>query len=424
MKLYNIHELKDSRIFFDKKPPVFLSIFIFFLFGIILSSLYFSKVSVKPYVVKAQGVVTTSDNRLISVQLDGEVESIHAAEGQTVSKGEELFTISNGQEGLQNTALTEQKDELNAKLKMMDRYEKSLDQQINKMKNSELEQEYYGKVELYLLQLQTDNFEKGNINNQLSKKRQKKAEMDSTITTLTKELNSLEDTEENEIKRNEIKGEIDAKKNEIDSMQGEISQLEGQMNNPSSQSKQIYHQLISELGSKRAETEAKLTELEGQISIYKGQESPLVVKAKNNGIIHYLVPLKKGMSIQRNQLVAEVSHNLSKDLEVEAYIDAKDISKVTIGDKVKISINGVNSQKYGTLNGQLLSIDSGTLTQESSKGNMIFYKCLIRLSNERLMANNGDTIKVMKSMPVEARIIYEKETYFDWLLKMVNFKMQ
>ncbi|SDM84391.1 HlyD family efflux transporter periplasmic adaptor subunit [Bacillus sp. OK048] len=443
MKLYNTNELKDSRIFFDKRPPIFLTLFIGMVVVILVVTFYFSKVFVKPYIVKAQGAAITSDTQLISSQMNGEVISIHTEEGQKVSTGDVLFTISNGQEGLQNAALTEQVANLNEKLGVMTRYEESLNKKVNHMSNSSLEQEYYGKVEYYLLQVKTESFNKKNLDIQLNDKKNKKVELDRELTSLTNELKTLKENrnkvssvqetsteehivesivEENKLKETEMEGKIDAKKSEIEGIKEEISQIEQQVNNPSSQIKDTYHQLTSELGVARSDVQSKLVELEGQMAINTGQESSLVVKAKNDGIVHYLLPLQVGMSIQTNQVVAEVSNNSDDDLQVEAYIDAKDISKVVVGQKVRIAIEGINTYKYGTIDGELISVDSGALTQETNEGNQLYFKCLVSVPTNKLDAGDGSTVKLIKSMPVEARIVYEEETYLEWVLGMLNFK--
>ena len=128
------------------------------------------------------------------------------------------------------------------------------------------------------------------------------------------------------------------------------------------------------------------------------------------------------MTIQKGQTVAEISINKDDQMIVEAYIQATDISKVKLNNDVKIAINGVNIQKYGTLNGKLVSIDSGTLTQETEQGNIVLYKCLVSLDNKQLHSTDGAKIDVIKSMPVVARIVYEKETYLDWLLELLSFR--
>jgi len=44
------------------------------------------------------------------------------------------------------------------------------------------------------------------------------------------------------------------------------------------------------------------------------------------------------------------------------------------------------------------------------------------MEESELKSSDGEVIKAIKSMPVEARIVYDKETYLDWVLEMLNFK--
>lgn len=38
------------------------------------------------------------------------------------------------------------------------------------------------------------------------------------------------------------------------------------------------------------------------------------------------------------------------------------------------------------------------------------------------MSTKSETIILQKDMPVEARIVYDNETYLDWILEMLSFK--
>lgn len=212
---------------------------------------------------------------------------------------------------------------------------------------------------------------------------------------------------------------LETKQSELESLQEEINQLN---QTSSSQAEQTRIQLISEAGNTRTSLQSTLVELEGQLKAYQSQDALTSVEASQNGYVHYLSTVKEGVTIQKGQTVAEISTNKNDQMIVEAYIQASDISKVQISNDVKIAINGVNIQKYGTLKGKLISIDSGTLTQETQQGNIVLYKCLVSLDNKQLYSTDGTTIDIVKSMPVVARIVYEKETYLDWLLELLSFK--
>lgn len=196
--------------------------------------------------------------------------------------------------------------------------------------------------------------------------------------------------------------------------------MERTYNDPTSQAYNIYAQLISELGTARSNNNKSITELEANLGIATGQDKAHSILASTDGVLHYIVPLKQGMSLQQGQTVAEVSGK-EKDYYVEAFVAASDISRVSKGAKVDVALTGVNSQKYGTLKGKVRQVDSGTIAQETKEGNVSLYKVIIELESLTLK-HESETIILQKDMPVEVRIVYDKETYLDWILEMLSFK--
>ena len=489
MRFYTKDQLKDSRIFFDKNPPLFGTIFLIFTIVIIIASIILANFLIKPYIVRAQGTVTTTDMRYVSVNANGSVIEMIAHEGGEIKRGQPIIKVTNGQEGLQVESLTKQLLKAREKLEAMDLYQKSLEDKVNYMSNSGVEQEYYGYIEYYLLQLKSesysDNTQLETLNNRLAKRNTLTNEIndlqtkinsivipqvdDSNLKSLENTYNSKKlelenlknelstindpiqiDKQKNKINllENEI-AEIDNKiqdinkkirekvnvENEIDkfntqiqtknselvALKEEIQTLQNQINNPSSQTGQMFSQLTAELGKARANLQTQITELEANITMYGSQAKIYTITAQNDGILHYVSPLKVGMSVQQNQVIAEISTQQEENYLVEAYVNATDIAKIHVGDSVKVAVSGVNTMKYGTIKGKLVSIDSGTINQETKTGNLILYRIVITIDEYQLKSKK-DTIQLIKSMPVEARIIYEKETYLEWVLEMLNFK--
>ncbi|MGQ7382358.1 hypothetical protein ACTGZS_06275 [Streptococcus suis] len=126
------------------------------------------------------------------------------------------------------------------------------------------------------------------------------------------------------------------------------------------------------------------------------------------------------MSVQQNQTVAEIAGS-DREAYIEAFVLATDISRVTVGAEVDIAITGVNSQKFGTLKGAVTQIDSGTITQETQNGNVSLYKVVVAL-DELTLKKDEEIVVLQKDMPVEARIVYDNETYLDWILELLSFK--
>ena len=489
MRFYTKDQLKDSRIFFDKNPPLFGTIFLIFTIVIIIASIVLANFLIKPYIVRAQGTVTTTDMRYVSVNANGSVIEMIAHEGGIIKRGQPIIKVTNGQEGLQVESLTKQLSKAREKLEAMDLYQKSLEDKVNYMSNSGVEQEYYGYIEYYLLQLKSeaysDNTQLETLNNRLAKRNTLTNEINDLQTKINSivipqvddsNLKSLENTYnskklELENLKNELSTindpiQIDKQKNKINSLENEIAEIDNkiqdinkkirekvnveneidkfntqiqtknselvalkeeiqtiqnQINNPSSQTGQMFSQLTAELGKARANLQTQITELEANITMYGSQAKIYTITAQNDGILHYVSPLKVGMSVQQNQVIAEISTQQEENYLVEAYVNATDIAKIHVGDSVKVAVSGVNTMKYGTIKGKLVSIDSGTINQETKTGNLILYRIVITIDEYQLKSKK-DTIQLIKSMPVEARIIYEKETYLEWVLEMLNFK--
>lgn len=466
MKLYNKSELRYSRIFFDKRPPAYAFILIFSTLASLIIAFAVSAYLPKNYIVKARGTSVITGTEYVSALSNGKIVTLHKKEGDSVKAGEVILSLSSGQEGLQTESLTKQLDKLKAKESLFQKYEQSLNEKVNYMVNSGEEQEYYGKVEYYLSQLSSENYndgsqyaklqeeytklnklvaEKSQLETDLSSYQSQLANLEAELSTLsvqeTAETNSDSETNSsstdsspNSIQLEQLNTKISAVKTkietttssiqgkgtEIESLQSSIREMERSYNDPTSQAYNTYAQLISELGTARAANNKSITELEANLGISTGQDRGLTVSASSDGTLHYVTPLKQGMSVQQNQTIAEIAGS-DREAYVEAFVLATDISRVTVGAEVDIAITGVNSQKFGTLKGAVTQIDSGTITQETQNGNVSLYKVVVALE-ELTLKKDEEIVVLQKDMPVEARIVYDNETYLDWILELLSFK--
>lgn len=481
MKLYSKSELKDSRIFFDKEPPKFGTYFSVFIGFLLIGSLVASNIIKKTYIVKAQGIVRGSDAQYISSNVNGMVMEVIKKEGSIVKENDVLLVVSDGKESLQEKVLEEQLQQAYEKIQVMDKYQKSLNDSTNYMNNSGLEQEYFGYMEYFLQQKQADNFSDGMESKQIKDKEKKLNEISKEISDLENDIQRLKSsnnqTKVNEMKKkiietqklisqldeeltkeqdekkkasiqdslrkhnelvdkqqtelehleneihelNDLESTLENKTSEIIDMREELDSLNDQFSNPMNQTSQMKSQLMMELGKNRSQIETQITELESNLKLSLDQKETYQIKATQDGVVHYINPVRIGSSIHQNQVIADVSSQSTDKFIVEAYILASDISKVSLNDDVDIAVDGINSTKYGTLKGKLIFIDSGTISQETKDGNMLLYRVKIN-SDSYILESKDDSIEIISSMPVEARIIYEKETYLYWLLNMLNLK--
>jgi len=422
MKFYSKNELKTSRVFFDKNPPQFMTLFIIIVFIILIFGIFISASVIKPYIVKASGTVVAENTHYISVNVSGSIDQIYVESGQSVKAGDLLFSITSGMNGLESKIVLEQISELEELLDVIDKFEKSLNTKKNLLNKRGKELEYYSLVEYYLDILKIEEYQKNLTLKDLEEKKEQKNKIVTEINELEVKLSNNNENE-NEDNITNIKSQLDSKLAEKNQLQEEIESLQNELKNPYSQGNQTYLQMLSELGQTRTNVQTQLIELNAKYKVLSTEDSNYDVVATSDGIIHYLIPLKTGMSVQQSQVIAEISNNDSNQYYIEAFIHAADRSKVNVGDEVNISLTGINTMKFGTIKGNVKEIDQGTISQDTSQGTLFFYRCIIEMYDSTIKSRKNETIQVIHSMPAEARIVYEKETYLEWILKLLNFSL-
>ncbi|MEG1151183.1 MAG: HlyD family efflux transporter periplasmic adaptor subunit [Malacoplasma sp.] len=370
----------------------------------------------KVYIVKANGSISTEDNSLITSYNNGKIINIVKKEGDWAENDDVLLEISMGIDGKEYSNHNNQRDSVQAQINAINKFINSLEQSKNLMAQSQYEKEYFEKVNYYLTYFNNGNSTNAYYQSEVNKLIQKKKKASEELTNLKEKYENSENASELELET--LKNKIENMESEIDGYNSTIDQMKNQINN--TQSDLLKNQLISEASATRVKLMESLSQINSKLDFYQTKESYLQIKSTNAGYVHYFSLLQNGNFIQEGQSIGEISKNL--DYNVIAYVDSIDINKVEKGDKAKIAINGLNTQKYGTINGIVERIDTGITLVTNNEKQSIFYKCEISIDEKSLSSKSNDIVNIVKSQSVEARIIYDKETYFDWLLEQLNFK--
>lgn len=100
--VYTYSELKESKLIYDGKPPVFGVIIIIVTLIFITAAIIWAGFSTKIYVVKASGLVSSESKVNVMNKMSGSIEKINVFEDDIVKKGDVLLEINTFQVELQN----------------------------------------------------------------------------------------------------------------------------------------------------------------------------------------------------------------------------------------------------------------------------------------------------------------------------------
>ena len=428
MKFYDLNKMKNSRIFFDQNPPRFIKYFILLVCLLVVVGLVLAIYVKKNYIVNVEGKVIFENTEYVISNVNGSIEEILKTEGEEVQKDDLLLKVIDNMNNVEVLELEKQREEKEKRLELIKRYEESINSYTNLMENNDLEKSYYAKVEYFLEKYKEQKYNEELLLKQIDKKNKEISEIDKKIDRLDDGTTSEDTYLEQQVTQNDdesktINIEVENKDElvtEKESLKEEVSQYKEEINKPVNEFTLLYKQLINEIGENITSIKEEIASLDSQMNIKTQQNKNYFLNAKADGVVHYLSNIKLGMPIVQGEVYAEI-YNPEQEIIIESYIPATEISKVHIGDKVKLSMKGVNTTKFGLIHGDIKDISAGTIAQQTLNNEVnYFYKAFITVKNTSLTSRDGEKISLVNGQPLECKIVYRKETYFQWFTDLLN----
>lgn len=368
MKVYNLNEITDSKLLYDRKPPRFMFYIILITLALITGFLVWSVKSVKTYMVKGQGIVTTEGKSNLMAKVSGEIKEVHIEEGKEVKAGDVLLVFHSPEPKYQLQQADGQIEILNKRIKLLKRAEDEATKGTNTFDNNNSEEaEFYNKLVNSYIKQKEYNVDEASLKKQEYTEDQIK-----------------QYKEQAKIKKDQIYFET------ILSFTNEISQLKMEKSKLLAQSESI----------DSATEEYKLC-------------------APSSGKVHLNTPLNKGMVLQGGNLLGTIS-TTDENIVVETLIPSIDRPRIHEKDEVSLAVGGLNQAEYGTLKGKVIAIDEDA-TIDNEKGN-VFFKVKVKPEKNYLEDKKGEKVNLTLGMVTETRVKYEKITYMKYFLEQIGIK--
>lgn len=367
----SINEMKDSRILFDKQPPLFGYILILIVGIFFCITIFWSIKAPKVYTIQGQGVITNKEANYVMCTYTGEIDEYNMTEGMLVEKGDTLLTVKSTDYDLQEKQLLENKDFYESKISQNELLVKSIKDDINYFDETKVEDNlYYSSFEAYKSKVEQSNID----------------------TSMFKGYGYTDEQIQVELIKNQAK---------ID---------------------EIYYTTIQSVESNIEQAKQQIASIEAQLLAISSGQDAYAVKAASSGVLHLLDDYKRGMVVQTGTTIATITpENLNR--YVECYVSTADMARMHENDKVQIVVDGLSQSVYGNINGIVEQIDSNITMKQGKDGSTIqAFKVLISMDFDYMVSQNGDKVNIVNGMTAVARIQYDKITYFNYVLEKLGFK--
>ncbi len=370
-QIKTLSQMRDSRLLFEKQIPSFGYFFILLVTAFLAGVMFWSIKAPKAYMITAQGTVTSSESNYVMSGYSGEIGSCNMIEGQLVEEGEVLFTIKSTDYDVQQKQLEESRETYEIQVSQYERLVQSIKDDTNYFDASIAEDDlYYSIYEAYKSQV---------AQNELN----------------TDSYKAYGYTDEQII-------------SELEKNQGKIAE--------------IYYSAVQNAQNAIQEAKAQIASIDAQLSAIGSGQAEYSIKATASGRLHLLADYKPGMVVQASGTVATITPENSETI-LESYVSTADMARMHKGDTVKIAVDGLTESVYGNIKGTVTQIDSNLTTQENGDGTTAsVFRIKIKPDVDYLVNKSGDKVDLVNGMTAQARIEYDKVTYFNYVLEKLGFK--
>ncbi len=360
-----LEQLTDSRLLYMQKVPDFGFYILIVVLLLFCAAGIWSTKAHKVSIIKAQGVVESTNKNYVTPPFSGEITEYFMEEGMIVEEGDILFRIKSVDFNLQKDQLTGEKENYEKQIEQFRKLIDSIKDDKNYFSiNEEEDSLYYNQYEAYKSRIEQ---------NQLN-------------LSMMADYGYTDEQIENEIIKN----------------QNVVSE--------------IYYSTLSEIEESILSCQKQIDSINVNLETIENGLSEYTVTANTSGTLHLLSEYKAGMVVQASALVASIASE-SDTYRIRANVAPGDFSRIDLNDRVEIEMSGLLPSIYGTISGRITAIDSDATVMENAEGGASScFTVYIEPDTFYIISKAGKKVNLSSGMEAVINIQYDEATYFDYLM--------
>lgn len=156
---------------------------------------------------------------------------------------------------------------------------------------------------------------------------------------------------------------------------------------------------------------AELSELEEALPRLEERVSRTVIRAPMDGIVNQLNFRTPGGFVNTGDVILELVPT-GEALMVEARILPQDISRIRMGDAVRIRLSAYDSARYGTVDGRVIRISPDAVVDQQNNG-ASHYLVDVAIEGE-LILDTGEEVTFIPGMTATVDVLSGTRTVFEY----------
>ena len=395
---------------------------------LLVAVIYWATITELDLITRGSGrVIAAGENEKVEVLDAGQVTAIHVTEGQTISKGQLIASINpifakSAFDELISKKLGAEAVLTRIKIEIEDKSADYLDSKLAAFPSDLASSQkllYQSRIEEFaskqaIIKKQIQQLEKIEV--------EKLNELDGVNRLL--KINESELSEILPLIQNGVIGKsemyrLDRERSQLDSriasISAQIEQNRKLIEKAELEIVQTQKAYRTQLFKEQADTTQTLSEITSQMPKFEQKMSQTKIISPIDSIVNQLFINSIGAVVNSGEEIAELVP-IGADLEIQAYIDPKDIAKVEPGQKARVSLTAYDSARYGYMLGTVVKVSTDAVFSEETKSYM--YSVNLSFNND-LKNSDGSLVAILPGMIGQVDIVRGRRTILEYIWQPV-----
>lgn len=368
MRTLHLGDLTDSRLLYERRPPLFGFVVIALVLVAIGSALVWASVTERPSVVQAAGTVQSENRTSIMSTVSGRVTEVATPNGSSIDEGEVMIAIDPGDLVIERNTLAAQAADLATQLGLWDRFRLNLENGGNDFDVAAADEQYF------YYQLETLDTQRAQL----------RVDPPSMLAIGYSQVEI-----DNAMRSNWLKST----------------------------------ELVTAALSGAAEQQASLRRQADDVAIRSSAVDEQILAysltAAVSGEVFLDPRVRVGAVISVGDVLGTIA-SVGGPRVVLAYLDAGQRQFVSVGDRVKVEIAGLPASTYGRLTGVVAAIDSDVTAVGSPDAPGTAFGLTVTLDSYTLRAADGTRQEVDNGAAVRVQLIYDEVSYLQYVAGLLG----
>lgn len=215
--------------------------------------------------------------------------------------------------------------------------------------------------------------------------------------------------------RYRIEREISNITSEIESVEAKLKQNKKAQEQLIFEEKSFLQGYKSEMLSERLDHITEIEILQTNLPRLTERLELTEIRAPINGYVNRVYIKSDNAVVKGGEILLDLVPN-SKKLQIEAFIDPKDIAKIEIGQTTRIALTAYDASKYGFITGYLTNVSADAVFREDRNDYMFKVTAVM---NSDLFDSDGKPVPLNAGMIAQIDIIRGKQTLLEYFWQPV-----